>query len=93
MLIYSVVVAKDNVLDDELVLETYSNKESAQEHEQFMIDSDLRIDGFKWDYVFIRETQVVDVFEGGAVDIDQSEDDERISLEEYLNDLEHDRDE
>jgi hypothetical protein len=32
-----------------------------------------------------------DYYEGD--DIDQSEDDERISLEEYLNDLEHDRDE
>ena len=41
-----------------------------------------------WDYVFIRETRIADVFEGG--DIDQDEDDERLSLEEYLNDLVYD---
>lgn len=93
MLTYSVVVAQDNrgMEIDELVLQTYSNEDAAKEHEKFVEDNQLFVEDEMWDYVFIRETRVADVFEGG--DIDQSEDDERLSLEEYLNDLEHDRDE
>ncbi len=64
MLTYSVVVAKDtNHETDELILQTYSNEKAAQEHEKFVEDNNWVIDGFKWDYVFIRETQVADVFE------------------------------
>ena len=64
MLIYSVVVASNDPYDfSELVVETYSNEEAAKQHEQFIIDSDLRVDDLAWDYVFIRETRVADVFE------------------------------
>lgn len=64
MLTYSVVVASNDSWDfSEFVVETYSNEEAAKQHEQFIIDSDLRIDGLKWGYVFIRKTRVADVFE------------------------------
>lgn len=65
MLTYSVVVAKENddCNIDELVLETYSNEKAAQEHEKFVEDNNLLVDGWIWDYVFIRETRVADVFE------------------------------
>jgi len=84
MLIYSVVVAKDtNHETDEFVLETYSNEKSAQEHEKFVEENNCVFDDYKWDYVFIRETRVAEIFE--------KEYDDRISLDEYLNVLEHDR--
>jgi hypothetical protein len=64
MITYSVVVARDyEVSFDELVLETYSNEKAAQEHEKFVEDNNCVIDDYEWDYVFIRETQVADVFE------------------------------
>ena len=90
MLTYSVVVAQDNrgMEIEELILQTYSNEEAAKEHEKFVEDNQLFVEDEVWDYVFIRETHIADVFEGG--DIDQDEDDERLSLEEYLNDLVYD---
>ncbi len=64
MITYSVVVARDyEVSFDELVLEIYSNEKAAQEHEKFVEDGGCYVDGDQWDYVFIRETRVVDVFE------------------------------
>ena len=69
MLTYSVVVAQDNrgMEIEELVLQTYSNEEAAKEHEKFVEDNDCILDGWKWDYVFIRETRVADVFEKEGV--------------------------
>lgn len=68
MLTYSVVVATDtNHETDEFVLETYSNEEAAKEHEKFVEDNDCILDGWEWDYVFIRETRVADVFEKEGV--------------------------
>ena len=69
MLTYSVVVAKDLPIMEieELVLQTYSNEEAAKEHEKFVEDNDCNIDGWKWDYVFIRETRVADIFEKGEL--------------------------
>jgi hypothetical protein len=65
MITYSVVVAKDHgdYTDEELTLQTYSNYQAASLHEQFVVDCDMVVDGWKWDYVFIRETRVADVFE------------------------------
>jgi hypothetical protein len=66
MLTYSVVIAKENddCNIDELVLETYSNEKAAQEHEKFVEGNNCILDDrMKWDYVFIRETRVADVFE------------------------------
>ncbi len=67
MLTYSVVVGKDlpSMEIEELILQTYSNEEAAKEHEKFVEDTDYILDGWKWDYVFIRETRIADVFEKG----------------------------
>ncbi len=93
MLTYSVVVLTDSKFDnEELVLQTYSNEKAAKDHEKFVRNTGLYINYEQWDYVTIRTTRVANVFEDGTVDIDQSEP-ARISLEECLNDLEHDRDE
>lgn len=67
MLTYSVVVGQEN--DDcnieELILQTYSNEKAAREHEQFVVDCNMLVEGGKWDYVSIRVKRVADVFEKG----------------------------
>lgn len=69
MLTYSVVVAQENkdFTNEELILQTYSNEEAAKEHEKFVEDNQLFVEDEVWDYVFIRETRVADVFEKEGV--------------------------
>lgn len=69
MLTYSVVVAKDllSMEIEELILQTYSNEEAAREHEKFVEDNNCIVDDLGWDYVFIRQTRVADVFEKGEL--------------------------